>query len=126
MLASLVVAACGSPDPAPAQDEEPIATSAATASDSALAAAIQAGEEHAFSQLPPGAGREIVSEACLTCHGTAIIQMQRKTRDRWTRSVRQMVDWGATLSAEQEQVVIDYLADNFGREPGVKIGRAHV
>lgn len=112
------VVACGAPEPAPAQVEQPAATpaAAARAPDSALAAVLQAGEQQTLARLPSGAGREVVSKSCLTCHDAAIIEMQRKNRERWSRSVRRMVDWGAQLSAEQEDVVVDYLVEHFGTD----------
>lgn len=119
LAAIVAVTACGSPAPAPAQDEEPAALRSATGPgyDSTLAATVEAGEQQAISQLPLGPGRDVVTEACLICHGAALIQLQRKDRDHWTRSVRGMVDWGAPLSVEQEEVVVDYLVEHFGPEP---------
>lgn len=82
----------------------------------ALAAALEAAERDAIDQLPPGPGKDVVSGTCMTCHETAIIQQQRKDRDAWRRSVQRMIEWGAQLSAEQEETAIDYLSAHFGPE----------
>lgn len=122
LVATAVLLACGASEPAdePAEETMDALTEGAIASpaplDPTLAAALEAAEREAIDQLPPGPGQELISGTCVTCHDSAIIQQQRKDRDAWTRSVQKMVEWGAPLSAEQEEIAIDYLAEHFGAE----------
>ena len=52
--------------------------------------------------------------ACTTCHETDIIEQQRLTRPRWVGSVDKMIRWGATVTPEEKDALVDYLASRFG------------
>jgi cytochrome c5 len=52
--------------------------------------------------------------ACQTCHEADIIEQQKLSRTGWNRSVEKMMRWGATVSAEEKEPLIDYLAAKFG------------
>lgn len=93
----------------------PAATPAdAPPADLQLAAAAQDAEARAMAALPAGEGRMPVMTSCLICHGAGIIVQQHKDAAGWTRTVRQMVAWGAPLPTAQEQMVAEYLAQSFG------------
>jgi cytochrome c5 len=60
------------------------------------------------------AGSEAVyKRACLTCHEDDLIESQRLSRAAWVRTVDKMIRWGATLSAEEKEGLIDYLAARY-------------
>lgn len=65
--------------------------------------------------LPEGPGREETFRACIACHGTAVIQRSRLTREGWD----ELMDWMAEkqgmppLEGEERRVVVDYLARAF-------------
>lgn len=69
-----------------------------------------------FQQLPEGRGKAEVEAACYACHSADLLVQQRLTEKQWTASVEKMVRWGAVLDAKQKDVVIAYLARNFGPE----------
>ncbi len=75
-------------------------------------------------QLPPGEGRDIVAVACSQCHTTNIINIMRKSAAGWREHVYDMFDRGAQVSDTEVDVVVDYLAANFG--PGVNVPKFEV
>jgi len=67
----------------------------------------------AQSEPPPGPGLAIIKEKCSTCHSTASVFGQHRSPDDWAATVQLMVDRGADLSPDEQNVVIGYLAENF-------------
>jgi len=68
-------------------------------------------------------GKRVMMARCAVCHSTDLIVQQRLTREQWTVTVNKMVHWGAQVSASEEALVVDYLAERYrpGRvevEPG--------
>ena len=66
--------------------------------------------------LPEGPGREIAARACLTCHSSDILRQQRLTEAQWGASVKKMTGWGAEVSEEEKDVLVQYLSSHFGPE----------
>ena len=50
------------------------------------------------------------------CHGMAVISSQHRTREQWETTVRGMVARGATGNQAELNLVVDYLAAQFGPE----------
>jgi hypothetical protein len=67
-----------------------------------------------INRLPAGHGRDVVLASCLICHSAGIIIQQHKDAAAWTRTLRQMVAWGAPLPPAEEEAVASYLAQHFG------------
>jgi len=67
-------------------------------------------------QLPPGPMQQKATTACGECHDTGIIVQQRLDKNAWTKEVDKMTKWGAVVSAEDRQPLIDYFAANFGTD----------
>ncbi len=65
-------------------------------------------------ELPDGAGKAAVQAACTQCHGVDVITRQPRSRDDWMDVVATMVGNGASLSDDDYNLVIDYLATNLG------------
>ena len=63
--------------------------------------------------LPEGEARTIILSACVQCHNLRNTVSQRKTADRWRRTVNEMIWRGAPLSAEESETIIKYLALSF-------------
>jgi mono/diheme cytochrome c family protein len=63
--------------------------------------------------LPDGDGVEVAKESCLSCHGPELITQQRLTGNQWTAEVEKMIRWGAEVSADDKQSLINYLAKGF-------------
>ena len=113
-LVLLAVAACAQPAPATEPQAE---TAPAAASATSLETAMQRAEMDAINRLPAGPGRNTVLSGCLACHSAAVIVQQRKDAAAWTRTIRQMVTWGAPLPAGGEEALAAYLAQHFGPAP---------
>jgi mono/diheme cytochrome c family protein len=64
--------------------------------------------------LPQGEGRDIVAVACTQCHALTPILTGREGPAGWTRHVHNMVLRGAQLTPSEADIVIRYLAANFG------------
>lgn len=67
----------------------------------------------AVSHAANDAGAGTYKRACTTCHETDLIEQQRLTRGRWVGSVDKMIRWGATVSPEEKDALVDYLASRF-------------
>jgi cytochrome c5 len=107
VLGLLLASACA---PRPAAEQPAPRTNAEVA----LGAALQRAEMEAIGKLPAGHGRELVMGSCLICHGAGLIVQQHKDAAAWTRTLRQMVSWGAPLPGTEEAALASYLAESFG------------
>ncbi len=63
--------------------------------------------------LPPGPGREIAERACLACHDATLIAQQRLDRGRWARELDKMIRWGAPVSPQEKEILVDYFFSHF-------------
>ncbi len=72
------------------------------------------GPKPAASHATADAGGASYKRACLTCHDADIIEQQKLSRTGWTRSVEKMMRWGATISADEKEPLIDYLSSRYG------------
>ena len=64
--------------------------------------------------LPDGPGKQDLVDSCTACHDTGPITAQKHTADEWTDIVIRMQGLGASLSDQQSQAVVAYLAANYG------------
>jgi len=64
--------------------------------------------------LPPGEGRDLLATACSQCHALNVIRSMRNGAEGWKRHVYNMVTRGAQLNAREADMVVAYLAANFG------------
>ena len=60
-------------------------------------------------------GKTLVQERCSACHPLARIERTDRTADEWKSIVDKMIAKGARLTPEEEAVVVEYLATNFGK-----------
>ena len=74
-------------------------------------------------ELPEGAGKQMVQEACELCHSLRQFTRVNFDRAEWQTVVHTMVGGGAPLAQEDIPTVVDYLAKNFAGEasPGVAV-----
>jgi cytochrome c5 len=75
-------------------------------------------------QLPAGAGLDVLTSRCISCHESDIISSQQLSLTGWTRSVDKMVRWGATITPQEREVLQPYLAQHFGPQPVASHGDA--
>jgi hypothetical protein len=66
--------------------------------------------------LPDGEGKEVVLKVCTPCHGVSEFTAKRLTRKEWDDKVDDMAARGARASDEEFDVIVKYLAKNFGKE----------
>ena len=67
--------------------------------------------------LAPGPGADVVGQACSACHGIDQVTSVRKDEGGWRDTVTAMVNNGASLTDAQMDVVVHYLATNYGMGP---------
>jgi hypothetical protein len=58
-------------------------------------------------------GKTLVEQTCSQCHPLSRVTQAGKTEQGWRQTVQRMVSYGAPLSQEEEQVVIQYLAETY-------------
>jgi mono/diheme cytochrome c family protein len=59
----------------------------------------------------------LVTERCLLCHGAGLITAQRKDAAAWGRTVTQMRTWGTPIQDEDQNAIVAYLAQHYGKKP---------
>lgn len=77
-----------------------------------------AGEETI--QLADAPGRDITAASCAICHSLDYLSMNAPLMNRaaWEKSIHKMVDrFGAPISPENLQVILDYLALHYAAAP---------
>ena len=84
---------------------------------------------------PPGRARDLAEPTCLTCHGSAFLPAHRMDRNQWHAMVGIMLDPSGpfvdpdsarTISAEEHNILADYLAENFGPDSPSRVLRLDV
>ena len=66
--------------------------------------------------LPAGAGKQILSRACVRCHKLSLVTSARKSQAEWKTAVTRMVSFGAALSSAEQQTLTQYLAQNLSNK----------
>lgn len=64
--------------------------------------------------LPDGPGKEVFAKICSGCHELDLATGQKKTKDQWKETVDRMIGYGAEVTKEQSDQIVNYLAANFG------------
>ena len=66
----------------------------------------------------PKTGEQILSASCDTaCHDTRPIQMSAKDEAEWKKTIADMLDRGATVSDEEQKILLPYLVRTHGPMP---------
>jgi ABC-type transport system substrate-binding protein len=60
-------------------------------------------------------GATLIQERCTRCHPLTNIERSRHTAAEWKLLVDMMISRGANLTSDEESVVVNYLASNFGK-----------
>jgi len=58
-------------------------------------------------------GKTLLETRCVSCHTLAKVVSQKADANRWQMIVNDMVNRGAVLTAEEQTVLVQYLAANF-------------
>ncbi len=80
-----------------------------------LAAASMAQEDDRFT-VDPGLARRadaLILARCSVCHAPDLIYQQRLSHERWTATVDKMVQWGAEVSPDEADLLVQYLAARY-------------
>ncbi|MCX6056056.1 MAG: hypothetical protein NTZ74_14305 [Chloroflexi bacterium] len=64
--------------------------------------------------IPSIDGKTLLETRCVACHSLNTTTRRKGSQDAWNQVVQQMVYAGATLNSEEQQILVQYLADNFG------------
>lgn len=69
-------------------------------------------------ELPEGPGRQILRNACVSCHSLTEVTKFRGfyTRPQWRDIVLTMVDYGAPVNEKEVEVLSTYLAESLGKK----------
>jgi mono/diheme cytochrome c family protein len=65
-------------------------------------------------ELPEGDGKAIATENCQACHKLTNLTKAHKSLDDWKDTVQLMIDRGANVPADKIDILVQYLAKNFG------------
>lgn len=58
-------------------------------------------------------GKTLLEQRCTTCHSLERVTGEGGNADHWTRTVNQMVQKGANLTAEEQKILVAYLAETY-------------
>ena len=71
--------------------------------------------------LPDGPGKAVVEKMCKGCHGLENIIRSRRTKDKWSDIVDDMIARGAKGTDAEADEVVDYLSSHFGADATQKV-----
>ncbi len=80
----------------------------------AASSAFSAARRPAAPPFPSGPGQAQVTTACAMCHAPTIITGKHYSEEKWGEVVDQMITRGAKVSDADYDMVVAYLARNFG------------
>ena len=112
-LAQYLVTNFGPKDAAPAANAQAAAPPVAAPTPDA-AAPSAAAPAKAIVELPDGDGKAIATENCQACHKLTNLTKAHKSLDDWKDTVQTMIDRGANVPADKVDILVQYLAKNFG------------
>jgi len=92
LLVGTFLAACGQSSPA---SSNPPATSSSGGTGSTLD------------------GQTLLQQRCAVCHDLSRVTSAHKTADQWRTTVERMVGKDAQLNAQEQQTLVDYLAQTY-------------
>lgn len=58
-------------------------------------------------------GQALFQERCTSCHSADRAMTAHKTADEWKVTVERMISHGAKLNTQEQQILIDYLAQTY-------------
>lgn len=70
-------------------------------------------------ELPPGPNRDLVVRECQACHDLDnLVEAAGASREDWNSSIEAMTGFGLSVTAEDRERILEYLATALG--PGSK------
>jgi hypothetical protein len=58
-------------------------------------------------------GQTLMQARCSVCHSVSRIKSAHKTAEEWKTTVDRMINNGAQLTTQEEQTLVDYLAQHY-------------
>ncbi len=58
-------------------------------------------------------GEKLLEQQCTGCHEKSKVVTVGRTRDEWSQKVDQMIDFGAELTEEEREILVEYLAETY-------------
>lgn len=62
-------------------------------------------------------GKDLIDSVCFWCHEPELMETQQLDKKGWSNLIRAMVYEGAPVTEDEFQMIVEYLAKNFGPEP---------
>lgn len=56
-------------------------------------------------------GEELLQNRCTQCHTLEVVEHSQKTEKEWLVTIENMVDYGANLTLEEQEVLARYLSE---------------
>jgi hypothetical protein len=66
---------------------------------------------------PPGPPAGAYKDTCIGCHEEDVIAQQRLTKAQWDRELTKMTNWGAQVTPQNHDSILDYLVQHYGPRP---------
>jgi competence ComEA-like helix-hairpin-helix protein len=92
----------------------------------AIVGSIMTASALAPATLPEGEGSRLTMRVCGGCHGIEVATSYRLTKAGWSRVVDKMALDGANATDEEFDLIVAYLAKNFGKTPSAGLSPAAV
>jgi cytochrome c-type biogenesis protein CcmH/NrfF len=64
---------------------------------------------------PASQGEALLKEKCTQCHNLSRVESQKLSSDEWSQVVASMVARGAQLTADEQTILVQYLAQTYGK-----------
>jgi cytochrome c5 len=108
------------------KEAAPAATAPAAAPPTSpdAAASKSSAPANAVVELPDGDGKAIATENCQACHKLTNLTKAHKNLDDWKDTVQTMIDRGANVPPDKVDLLVQYLAKNFGPKDASAPGSA--
>ncbi len=114
LMGFLLVSACVPAGEAPSATDTPIPVTTEPPADPGEPAAT---ETPTATEEPPSPaefdGEAMLQDRCTQCHSLSRVTNASKSAEAWRTAVERMVDYGAVLSAEELEDLVQYLAETY-------------
>ena len=65
--------------------------------------------------LPAGPGKELVESRCTLCHGLEKVTGEKRSKEEWENTVKNMVERGMSATPEEIKTMTSYFTSQFGK-----------
>ncbi len=96
----------------PESTEEPTASSEPSQTSEPTAEASPVSEESIVGESVP-IGKTLLEERCTKCHDLSRVTSKSKTLEEWKTTIERMVNKGADLDMDEQEILINYLAETY-------------